>query len=47
MPNYRRIFIPGGTWFFTVNLLERRQRLLTENVNVLKHALFWTKVPIR
>jgi hypothetical protein len=21
MPNYRRAFIPGGTWFFTVNLL--------------------------
>jgi putative transposase len=24
MPNYRRAFIPGGTWFVTVNLLERR-----------------------
>ncbi len=23
MPNYRRAFIPGGTWFFTVNLLQR------------------------
>ena len=22
MPNYRRAFVPGGTWFFTVNLLE-------------------------
>ena len=43
MPNYRRVFIPGGTCFFTVNLLERRQKLLTENVTVLKHALFWTK----
>ncbi len=21
MPNYRRLFIPGGTFFFTVNLL--------------------------
>jgi len=25
MPNYRRAFVPGGCWFFTVNLLERRQ----------------------
>ncbi len=23
MPNYRRACIPGGTWFFTINLLER------------------------
>jgi len=25
MPNYRRAFVPGGCWFFTVNLLERRR----------------------
>ena len=24
MSNYRRAFVPGGCWFFTVNLLERR-----------------------
>lgn len=24
MPNYHRENIPGATWFFTVNLLERR-----------------------
>jgi putative transposase len=24
MPNYRRAFIPGGTWFFTVNLHQRQ-----------------------
>jgi REP element-mobilizing transposase RayT len=24
MPNYRRDWTPGGTWFFTVNLLQRR-----------------------
>jgi putative transposase len=23
MPNYRRAWHPGGTYFFTVNLLER------------------------
>jgi hypothetical protein len=22
MPNYRRAFVPGGCWFFTVNLLK-------------------------
>lgn len=24
MPDYRRAWMPGATWFFTVNLLERR-----------------------
>ncbi len=24
MPNYRRAWMPGGTWFFTVALLQRR-----------------------
>ena len=43
MPNYRRVFVPGGTWFFTVNLLERRTKLLTENIAQLRHAIFWTK----
>ena len=43
MPNYRRVFNPGGTWFFTVNLLERRTKLLTENVTELRHAIYWTK----
>ncbi len=43
MPNYRRVFIPGGSYFFTVNLLERRTKLLTENIARLRHAIFWTK----
>ena len=43
MPNYRRVFIPGGTWFFTVNLLERHTALLTKNITQLRHAIFWTK----
>jgi putative transposase len=30
MPNYRRAFVPGGCWFFTVNLLDRRQTLLVD-----------------
>ena len=28
MPNYRRNFVPGGTFFFTVALLERKPDLL-------------------
>ena len=38
MPSYRRLFIPGGTFFFTINLLDRRARLLTENLDVLRCA---------
>jgi len=36
MPNYIRAFVPGGTFFFTVALLERRRRLLTENIDDLR-----------
>ena len=38
MPNYRRLFIPGGTFFFTANLLDRRARMLTENIDALRAA---------
>jgi putative transposase len=38
MPNYRRIHVPGGTYFFTVNLLERRRGLLIEHVDDLRAA---------
>ncbi len=36
MSNYRRVRVPGGTCFFTVNLLERRRRLLVERVDDLR-----------
>ncbi|MGR9087949.1 MAG: REP-associated tyrosine transposase [Gammaproteobacteria bacterium] len=37
MPNYRRSFVPGGTWFFTVNLLERRGNdLLVREIHLLR-----------
>ena len=36
MPNYIRAFVPGGTFFFTVNLLERRRRLLTDYIDDLR-----------
>ena len=38
MPNYRRAWVPGGTYFFTVNLLERRRILLVEYVDALRAA---------
>lgn len=39
MPNYRRVFVPGGTWFFTVNLLERGSTLLTAKITDLNDAI--------
>jgi putative transposase len=38
MPQYIRAFVPGGTFFFTVTLLERRRRLLTENIDHLREV---------
>jgi putative transposase len=43
MPSYRRAFIPGGCWFFTVNLLERRNTLLIDHVDVLCHSVAATR----
>mgnify|MGYP000190877082 FL=1 len=40
MPNYRRAFIPGGTYFFTVNLLQRHDNdLLTREINLLRDTV--------
>jgi putative transposase len=39
MPNYRRAFIPGGCWFFTVNVLDRRRPLLSDNIELLREAV--------
>jgi putative transposase len=39
MPNYRRAFVPGGCWFFTVNLLDRRQTLLVDHIAILRGAV--------
>ena len=38
MPNDRRAFVPGGCWFFTANLLDRRSGLLTEEIDALREA---------
>lgn len=38
MPRYIRSFVPGGTFFFTVTLLERQRRLLVERIDLLREA---------
>ncbi|MDO9423486.1 MAG: transposase [Methylobacter sp.] len=50
MTNYRRIYMPGATWFFTVNLAERKgNRLLVENIDCLRNAfdIVKTRYPFR
>jgi putative transposase len=39
MAEYRRNRIPGGTYFFTVNLFDRRSDLLLTHINVLRDAV--------
>jgi putative transposase len=39
MPNYRRNRIPGGTYFFTVNLRDRRSGLLVAQIEALREAV--------
>ena len=38
MTNYRRNFISGGSYFFTVNLADRRLHLLIEHIDLLRAA---------
>jgi len=34
MTEYRRAYVPGGSWFFTVNLAERKtNRLLVKKID--------------
>ena len=40
MPDYRRSLVQGGTYFFTVNLLERFPNdLLVSNIDILRAAV--------
>lgn len=40
MSNYRRAFVPGGTWFFTVNLLQRHGNdLLVREIALLRQVV--------
>jgi len=43
MPDYRRFRVPGGTYFFTVNLLERRLDTLVRHVDALREAVRVTR----
>ncbi len=39
MPDYRRNRVPGGTYFFTVNLLDLRSDLLVSEIHALRDAV--------
>ena len=39
MPDYRRNRVPGATYFFTLNLLDRRSDLLVTQVDALREAV--------
>jgi putative transposase len=43
MPNYRRAFVRGDCWFFTINLLDRRSTLLTDQIGPLREAIRFTR----
>jgi putative transposase len=38
MPNYRRIWIPGGTYFFTVAIADRTSTMLIDHIEALRSA---------
>jgi putative transposase len=44
MSEYRRLRVPGGTYFFTVNLLDRQSCLLTKQIDILRNAIRVTKM---
>jgi len=39
MVTYRRALVPGGTWFFTLALANRRSTALTDNVELLRESI--------
>ena len=43
MTAYGRNFVPGGCFFFTVNLAQRRLALLTDHVEALRAAFRETR----
>jgi putative transposase len=45
MPDYRRIFVPGGEYFFTVNLENRTSDVLVRRIDALRAA--WRYVEVR
>lgn len=44
MADYRRFYIPGSTWLFTVNLTERRDNhLLVQRIDALRAAFRYAR----
>jgi REP-associated tyrosine transposase len=44
MTDYRRAYIPGASWFFTVNLAERKNnRLLIDQIDLLRRSFKYTQ----
>ena len=43
MVNYRRNYVPGGTYFFTITLQQRGGDLLTRHIDTLREAVRKTK----
>ena len=43
MSRYRRAQVPGATYFFTVNLLNRRSALLVRHVALLRETVRATR----
>jgi putative transposase len=43
VPDYRRVRVPGGTYFLTLTLLERRSDLLVRHIDVLRNAVRATR----
>lgn len=41
---YRRANVSGATYFFTVNLADRKSRLLVENIDLLKESIRRVKI---
>lgn len=38
MSNYRRLKVPGGTYFFTARLQDQQSDLLVSHIDILRHA---------
>ncbi|MEO7558642.1 MAG: hypothetical protein ABIT23_00100 [Nitrosospira sp.] len=43
MTEYRRNFVKGGSYFFTVALADRSQSLLVDHINALRDAFYHVK----
>ena len=40
---YRRCYVEGGCYFFTVNLLQRDKTLLVDHIDLLRSSVRWVK----